>query len=197
MALSVDDYLGQLQGLLPPGPAWTRDEDAALTRLLRGLAAEPTRIDARARKLFEEGDPRTVVEMLADYERVAGLPDPCVVTALVSQSIPQRRAALTARLTTVGGQTKAYFITLMASLGYTVTISEFKPFRAGQSSSGDPITTNWQFTWQVNASLNTVVPFRAGQSSAGDPLNAWGNKPMECVINRLRPAHSNVLFSYT
>jgi uncharacterized protein YmfQ (DUF2313 family) len=30
-----------------------------------------------------------------------------------------------------------------------------------------------------------------------DPLAAWGNTLLECVMRRLKPAHTTLLFSYT
>lgn len=197
MAVKDTDYLHQLQALLPQGSAWPRDDDALLTRLLSAFAAGLNQVDARSEQLVSEADPRTTSELLTDWERVAGLPDPCVVAAGQAQSTAQRRAALITRLTMLGGQSKAYFIALAASLGYTITITEFCPFRAGQSHSGDTVATNWQFAWQVNAPLNTVVPFRSGNAVAGDPINAWGNKALECVLTRFKPAHTPVLFSYS
>ncbi len=197
MVLTETDYLRQMQALLPPGPAWSKDDDALLTRMLGALAAELARVDSRVRQLVDEDDPRMAAELLLDGERVAGLPDTCVALSGQTQSIAQRRAALVARLTMLGGQSKAYFIALAASLGYTVTITEFRPFRAGQSRSGDPVATNWQFAWQVNAPLNTVTPFRAGNAVAGDPINSWGNKLLECVLSRFKPAHTTVVFAYT
>ena len=196
MVLSETDYLRQLQALLPSGPAWPTDDDATLTRLLGALATELARVDGRAQQLVEEADPRTVAELFADWERVAGLPDPCVLAFGETQSSVQRRTALVARLTMQGGQSPAYFIAIAASLGYTVTITEFRPFRAGQSRAGDTVATNWQFAWQVNAPLNTVTPFRAGNAVAGDPINSWGNKALECVLSRFKPAHTTVVFAY-
>lgn len=197
MVLTETDYLRQMQALLPPGPAWSKDDDALLTRMLGALAAELARVDSRVRQLVDEDDPRMAAELLLDWERVAGLPDTCVALSGQTQSIAQRRAALVARLTMLGGQSKAYFIALAASLGYTVTITEFRPFRAGQSRSGDPVATNWQFAWQVNAPLNTVTPLRAGNAVAGDPINSWGNKLLECVLSRFKPAHTTVVFAYS
>jgi uncharacterized protein YmfQ (DUF2313 family) len=197
MVLTESDYLRQMQALLPPGPAWPKDDDALLTRMLGALAAELARVDGRVRQLVDEDDPHMAAELLLDWERVAGLPDTCVALSGQTQSIAQRRAALVARLTMLGGQSKAYFIALAASLGYTVTITEFRPFRAGQSRSGDPVATNWQFAWQVNAPLNTVTPFRAGNAVAGDPINSWGNKLLECVLSRFKPAHTTVVFAYS
>lgn len=196
MALTVDDYLGQLQALLPPGPAWPRDEDAAATRLLRGLAVELARLDGRAVQLLEEADPRTASELLADLERVAGLPDPCVVAAGVTQGTAQRRASLMARLTTIGGQSAAYFTALAATLGYAVTISEFHLQDVNDDVDALLYAPPWQFAWQVNAALASVFELTA-IDTVDDALAAWGNTPLECVFNRLKPAHSTVLFAYT
>lgn len=197
MAVKDTDYLHQLQALLPQGSAWPRDDDALLTRLLSAFAAGLNQVDARGEQLVSEVNPRATAELLADWERVTGLPDPCVVTAAQAQSLAQRRAALLARLAMLGGQSKAYFIALAAALGYSITVTEFRPFLAGRSHAGEPIAANWKFTWQVNAQLNTVVPFRAGNAVAGDPINSWGNKALECVIGRFKPANTNVVFSYS
>lgn len=198
MALIDTDYLHQLQALLPHGPAWPRDDTAALTRLLAALATELTRVDGRAMLLVEEADPRTTAVLLSDWDRVSGLPDPCVSITGQIQGAVQRHAALVARLTMLGGQSGAYFIALSASMGYSITIKEFQPFCCGVSCAGDPLTNgNWRWAWQVNAPLNTVTAFRAGRSVSGDALNAWGNKPLECVLNRFKPIHTTVIFAYS
>jgi uncharacterized protein YmfQ (DUF2313 family) len=194
--IGATDYLAQLQALLPQGQAWPRDADAALTQLLHAWADELARVDGRAADLVEEADPRTTAELLADWERVAGLPDPCVEALAGSQTTAQRRAGLAAKLTTIGGQSAAYYIALAASLGYVVSVTEFRPFTAG-SSAGDALTNgDWIFAWQVNAPQDTIVEFAAGRSCAGEPLRAWGNELLECAISRLKPAHTHVLFAY-
>lgn len=196
MAVSAD-YLRQLQALLPMGAAWPRDDDAVLTRLLAAAADELARVDARSVQLLAEADPRTTAEMLADWERNAGLPDQCVVLSGQTQGAVQRRAALVSRLTQLGGQSVAYFTRLAASYGYTVSISEYKPFRAGASRSGDQISNgDWAYAWKASAPLNTVTPFRAGQSVSGDAVAAWGNKALECVFSRCKPAHTTIIFTY-
>lgn len=196
MAVSTD-YLRQMQALLPIGAAWPREDDAVLTRLLAAAADELARVDARSVQLMAEADPRTTVEILADWERNAGLPDLCVVLAGQTQGAVQRRAALASRLTQLGGQSVVYFTQLAAAYGYTVSISEFKLFRAGASRSGDQISNgDWIYAWKVSAPLNTVVPFRAGQSVSGDAVAAWGNKALECIFARFKPAHTNIIFTY-
>lgn len=191
--MTADDYLSQLQALLPQGPAWPRDSSATLTMLLQAMADELARIDNRAAQLIEETDPRTTDELLADLERVAGLPDTCVAT---SQTTAQRRAALHAKLTTLGGQSAAYFIALAASLGYTVTITEFDQHTVADDVNHPLYGQPWQFAWQVNAPQDTVGVFDVN-GTVDDPLAWWGNEALECSINRLKPAHTHVLFAYS
>ena len=196
MALIDTDYLHQLQALLPHGPAWPRDDTAALSRLLAALATELARVDGRAMQLVEEADPRTVAELFADWERVTGLPDACAVAFGGDQSMSQRRAALVGRLTTMGGQSSAYYVGLAAALGYAITISEFSEHSVNDNVEHPLYGAAWNFAWQVNAALNTVTEFTI-DSTVDDPLATWGNALLECVINRLKPAQTTVLFSYT
>jgi uncharacterized protein YmfQ (DUF2313 family) len=84
MALTDTDYLRQLQALLPPGPAWPKNDDATLTRLFGALASELARVDGRAWQLLEEADPRTTAELFLDWERVAGLPDACAALRVLN-----------------------------------------------------------------------------------------------------------------
>lgn len=195
MGMTSSDYLAQLQALLPQGFAWPRQADAALTKLLLAWADELARIDGRAADLIEEADPRTTAELLVDWERVAGLPDPCVAALAGTQATMQRRATLVAKLTTIGGQSAAYYIALAARLGYTITITEHKTFTV-RSKVNDPLNDlPWRFVFTVNAPLDTVRRFTV-RSAVTDPLAAWGNELLECVISRLKPAHTHVLFAY-
>lgn len=196
MAGTVAGYIELLAALLPPGVAWRSEDGSTMDDLLGAMAEEFARVDGRADDLHDEADPRTTVELLADWERIAGLPDTCLAGA--TQTMQERRAALVGRLTARGGQSRQFFIDLAASLGYTVTITEFRPFRAGISTAGDALTNgDWIFAWRVNAPETTIVSFRAGLSAAGEPLRTWGNTRLECAIERLAPAHTIVLFGYT
>lgn len=196
MGLTATDYLRQLQALLPPGPAWPKDDAATLTHLLSALAAELARVDGRAQQLVEEADPRTVAELFADWERVADLPDACAQAFGGDQTMAQRRNALVGRLTALGGQSPAYFIGLAAALGYAITITEFRAHCVNDDVEQPLYDTAWNFAWQVNAALNTVTAITV-DSTVEEPLAVWGSALLECVIKRLKPAQTAVLFSYT
>lgn len=189
-----DEYRDALAALLPTGPAWPRDVGSVLMRLLWALAAEFARLDARAAQLLAETDPARTTELLADWEREVGLPDPCVTR---TQTVAERRAALEGRLTAVGGQSRRFFVELAARLGYSVTIDEFTSAAAataaGITFSGD----EWAHTWRVNVPVAVAVtPFRVGAGCVGEPLRAWSNEVIECQFKRFKPAHTRVLFAY-
>lgn len=198
---SAEAYKALIASLLPRGRAWPREDGSTLMRLVQAQADELARVDGRASDLFEEIDPQTTLELLDDWERVAGLPDSCIAAP---DSIAERRAAVQSRITAVGGQTRDYFIALAASLGFAVTISEFRPFRIG-SRVGDRIYDEaWAHVWRVNVQPPAIDDgqgltrryFRVGQSRVGERLVGWGSLDLECIIRRAAPAHSIVLFAY-
>jgi len=76
MAMTAEEYLSQLQALLPPGAAWPRQGDAELTAVLQALADEFARVDQSADRLIDESDPRTASDLLTGWEADTGLPDP-------------------------------------------------------------------------------------------------------------------------
>lgn len=194
MALTEQDYASQLADLLPVGAAWPREPDSKLARLLAGLAVEFARVDARGDELLAESDPRTTYELLSEWERVEGLPDECTVPG---GSAAARREALLSRLTGIGGQSRAYFISIAAALGYPgATITEFRPFHC-QSACDDSLDPDpWRFVWQLNLPTAVNVRYMTAESAADGALGEWGDTTLECVINRLKPAHTIVQFVY-
>jgi uncharacterized protein YmfQ (DUF2313 family) len=192
---SASDYLQQLINLTPPGSAFPMEDSANWVSLLNAIAQTCARIDANSVLLLNESFPDTTTQLLPNWERIAGLPDDCSV---LGDTYQIRRLNLIAKLTSRGGQSKSYFIEVAASLGYTVTITEFKPFRVSISRVGDPLCdATWLFVWQINSQLNTITWFRAGNSAAGEPLASWGNTRLECIMKKYKPAHTIVQFAYT
>jgi uncharacterized protein YmfQ (DUF2313 family) len=189
------EYREQLKALLPPGQAFPRDPGTTLHDLLDGMSIELARVDDRASTLPQEVNPNTTLELLSDWERVAGLPDKCSGT--IEETLQGRRNALLAKLTSTGGQSADYFIQLAASLGFSVMIEVFRPFRVGSSVAGDVLSNgDWAFAWRIRAPDVTVIPFRAGLSVAGERLRVWGSDTLECKIRQLAPAHTIPIFAY-
>jgi uncharacterized protein YmfQ (DUF2313 family) len=190
------DFLQQLIALAPTGLAWPTDPNSDWVKLLSCIADTLAILDANNVSLLSEMFMDTTTQMISDWERIAGIPDACLT---IGETLQIRRANLITKMTNTGGQSKAYFLKLAQTLGFNITIKEFAPFRVGISRVGDMITDDldWNFVWEVQSQLNTIVYFRAGKSTAGEPLEFWSNARLECFFNRYKPAHTLLLFSYS
>lgn len=176
------DYLAQLLALAPQGAAWAKESEASLARLFGGLATELARIDGRASTLLEQIDPRTVTEMLPDWERAFGLPDGCV---LADPTEGGRRMAVHQRVAALGGQSQPYFVSMAALLGYDAEVEESRPSRVAFSVPQVIRGRPWAFAWRV-AVYGPVL----------DGLTDYASADLECVVTRSRPAHTLVSFDY-
>lgn len=198
---SAAAYQAQLAALLPRGRAWPRENGTALMQLMQAEGDELARIDGRASDLFEEADPRSTLELIEQWEHVAGLPDGCIAAP---DSIAERRAAIQARITAQGGQSVPYFVELAATIGFAVTIDEFAPFRIGGNVGSLLYDEPWAHVWRVNVQPPaidsgyglTLRYFRVGASAVGERLVGFGSLDLECILRRAAPAHSIVIFAY-
>jgi uncharacterized protein YmfQ (DUF2313 family) len=193
MARTSDDYLHDLQALLPPGPAWPRDLNAQLTKLLQAEADGLARVDARTDDLKREMDPRTATEMLPDWEDMLGLPDPCIGPL---PTILRCQQAITAKIVDDGGQTAGHYIAVAALFGYEISVTTFQCFTC-ETACEEPIYDEpWRFAAQINAPLNTIQDFTC-VSGCDEPLRTWGNTTLECVLNRRKQSHTHLIFAYS
>ena len=196
-AMNAQAYLSQLQALLPSGLAWPRRPGAILTKLLAAFADGFARVDARAWALLDESDPRTTFELLDGWERVCSLPDAC--SAGLATTLQERRANVVAKLTATGGASKAYFIALAESMGYTIEIDEFRPFVTGLSRCGDRLLGGHavRYQWRVRVTGPRYTAFRTGVSQCGDLLGKISRaSDLECKFKKLKPAQTRLIVSY-
>lgn len=208
---------------LPLGEVWGRALGADLHNTMRGLAGVVARWASRvATFLLREAFPPQSFLLLPDWERVLGLPEPCITAP---QTLEERRAAVLEKLRRrPGGQSRPYFIEMARRLGYHVdepsphalpmsvpfelgridqiTIREFRPFMFGVSRVGD---SRWRFAppemrfvWIVTVPGVRLQWFRCGQSRFGqDPhLRINRAEDLECILQKYKPAHSELFFNY-
>jgi uncharacterized protein YmfQ (DUF2313 family) len=208
-----DDFADVMSELRPRGLAFPRDPDSVQMKIIYGLAGIWGIDFAGAADLFltTESFPPYSINMLPDWENAFGLPDKCLAEPL---SITDRHAALVNRMTTTGGQSRAFFIAEAASIGYAITITEYSPFQCGISHVGDtrgiynpddPTQYRWQlgppemryfWTVHVNELRESFFHCAAGQCGI-DPLLRIGlATDLECLIRRYKPGHTDVIFDY-
>src|SRR3954471_1798438 len=131
------DYRDAFLQLLPQGAAWPKHAiDGVLWGVVEGLSNYWGFVDSRAADLLEtESDPRLTMELLTDWERNWGLPDPCL--KFPPTSLDERHAALLALMTMIGAQTRDFYRKMAAAFGYNITITEYAPYMTGVSHVGD------------------------------------------------------------
>lgn len=188
-------YAQQLADLMPRGRAWPADPDSKLRALLDGLAGELARVDARSDDVIREVLPLTTHELLPDWERVLGLPDSC---SAIAETVDERRAVLLARLMATGGQSRRYFLELIAALGETnASITEYRPSNCEMDCESPIVDGAWRHYWRVNLpdKSNPKVVVRVG-ARVGARVDAFQHTIVECQIGRLKPAHTLVEFAY-
>lgn len=230
------DYGSAFLMLLPKGPAWPKDAGTTLDLTCRGLSEYWGFVDSRAADLLEiESDPRSTFEMLLDWERNWALPDPCYTSPL---TLTERQTALLMRMTMEGSQSREFFISVAAQIGYEITINEYRPFVCGIDRCGDnriygdgsdamhdewghkvlnevglPVAdgelSDWpnygvgppenRFYWTVHVTGAKLVWFRVSSGQAGvDPhLRIGTADDLECLLNRLKPGHTQIVFDYS
>jgi uncharacterized protein YmfQ (DUF2313 family) len=201
-ALSAADFAAGQQGLLPRGRAWPRRAGAMLTAFCQALGDCLYAFHLACALFLEtESFPATAVQLLPDYETDYGLPDSC---SPPNPTMLQRRNALMAKIaSSPGGQSAAYFIGVAAALGYTVTITTWKPFELGPrgvlpgGSGATLVSAAWRFAWRVNAPQITVQRFTLGVSALPEPLWTIGNTELQCRLSKLQPAYGTLWFKYS
>ena len=192
--IAAADIVAAYQRLLPRGRIWSRSPNSTVARVLGLLAPTYARQIGRQNNLLTDAFPATTTELISEWESTLGLPDPC---AGPSPALQVRQQQVLARFVAQGRQSVAYYTSVAAALGYTITITQFAPFRVGQTV-GQPIYGDaWAHAWQVNAPAITVNAFRVGIDTVGEPLAQWGNTVLQCELQRLAPAHTVLLFSYS
>ncbi len=205
-----DDYAIAFENLLPQGQAWPKHPGTTLDLACRGLTAYWGDVDGRAADLLErESDPRQTLELLPDWERNWGLPDPCFTTP---QTIGDRQEALVRKMTLLGGQSRAWFRIVADEIGYPLVIREYSPFMAGVSNVGDTrakddgVHYRWyiggsdmRFYWTTAISTAKLTWFRCSKGQCGvDPhLRIGVPEDAACIFNRWKPAHTIIVYDFS
>lgn len=196
MGVTADEYLAHLIALLPPGLAVAAPPGSVWARLLGVVADALSRADQRADHLLAvEADPRAADELLADWERAYGLPDPCL--SAIPRTGAQRRADLIARITDPGRQRPSDFIAIAAALGVSATLIEYRPEQDGDDDDAPIRGLPWAHTWEMRCASGVAVDYETVTDDDDTPLSTWIGVPaLECLLSRLKPAHTCLIVSY-
>lgn len=211
----AEAYAHALLAKLPLGEVWPRQTSSTLYKTVRGLAGVTARWAQRTAVFLRiEAFPPASDALLPDWERVLGLPEPCLPAA--GDTIAERRLKVREKLRRrPGRQDRDYFFDLAAQLGYAITITEYIPAQCAMTPCGIFLdgtppyfvrgagcgTPAIRYVWTITVAGPRLTWFAlgAGGGRAGqDPhLRIARAEDLECVLERFKPAHTNLIFNYT
>jgi uncharacterized protein YmfQ (DUF2313 family) len=196
LALTKHDFDTQALAMLPEGFAWSRDPAAVQTRLIRGLVGVHHYAYTRIQALLDEADPRTTIETLSMWETDCGLPEPCV--GELAPTIALRRRDVIAKRQAGATTTPQDFVDYAATLGWDVSVIEFRPFRTWSGCNAFLNTApDWSHTWLVKVHDEAIrVEWMTCRSFCNEFIATWGYSSLECAIMAIAPSQTIVIFSY-
>lgn len=195
MGLTLNDVRGAAIALLPPGKLFENVEEGSnLYKLLDAMSETDLRIQGYTEQLLIEMNPLTTYELLPDWEAALNLPDPDGPQNL---SVADRRAAVVARLTALGGLTAQYLVDQAAAMGYAGATIQTFDFGTCESVCEMYLAERpWKkaFIMTLPASVDSLGATcdGAAEDFLGQPLNSH----IENYINRLKPADTFGLYAY-
>lgn len=191
---TIDDMAAALAALMPVGAAWPKAPGTVQGQAIRGLAGAFARSAGRAGDLLIDAFPSTAVELLPEWEATLDLPGKCGVDG--GGTLLARQHAVAIALSDRGGQTIDYFTYVASVLGYAVTVTEFTTASVVSSVASPMTGPDWAHVWQVNGASYAVEQFSV-VGGVNEALASWDNFVLGCVLNRIKPAHTTVIFNAT
>lgn len=151
---SAADYADAARASMPRGKVWPDDPDSVQGQILSALGPTFARADAAGMAILAGSLPGSNLSgFLPEWEATLNLPDPC---AGMSPTFQQRFDQVRARFIAGGGQSRTRYIEIAAALGFTITLTNYSPFRAGQSAVGQPLSSDaWTFVLGITVVANT------------------------------------------
>lgn len=194
MTNTAADYARQALSLLPPGLIWPEEETDPLFALFEALGEEGVELEERVEDLLREAFPNTATELLPEWESSVGLPNACQELA---EALPQRRAAVAARVTFPGTASRAALTALAAVLGVApITFEEFDYWHAGEFV-GQPVPAQAHvFHLVIHAPTFSPVLAMGDVALADGPLASTDVAAFECTMREAVHADRTLSFIY-
>jgi uncharacterized protein YmfQ (DUF2313 family) len=188
-------WTDQLQQLLPQGTLWEYDEGSNIDGLIKALQDRLESAEFDLVDLYNDLMPdSTTGAFLQRWEETLGLPNEC--SRFVEFTEDESRDNVIGKLNATGGQSRAYFLSVMEGLGYpNNTITEYTAFTCNDECDDLVTGEEWDYVWQINVPTGKIT-YLTCQGDCDDPLDSGGDQWLECLMLELKPAHTILLFSY-
>ncbi|HDV5050002.1 TPA: YmfQ family protein, partial [Escherichia coli] len=136
-------------------------------------------------------------ELINRWERLCGLPDECISTG--TQTLRQRQQRLDAKVNLSGGINEDFYLAQLAALGRpdaTITRYDKSTFTCSSACTDAVNAPEWRYYWQINMPAATNTTWMTCGDPCDSALRIWGDTVVECVLNKLCPSHTYVIFKY-
>ena len=189
----ASEYGRRLRGHLPPGRYFAAIVGSPADDLLATIGTEFARVRANAEAAFVALHPgQSTGAALDAWEDALGLPE----CGEASTETARRQQAAWAKFRATGGQSRAYFIELVADrFDLDASITEFVQADCNGDCEQTVYGAAWANTWALVLPMTDL--YVAGcNDDCNDPLREWGRDELECLVSSLAPSHTRVLFYY-
>lgn len=193
---------------LPSGMWWDayRIADKNLNKLWRAFGAAYDDMSAALCGLVKELSPFTTENMITEWERAVGLPDPCLP---IAATLEERRALVIFRLAKKRWVTARDWMDLAALFGYTISITpgwyvqEPQLFNYEFPLGFDRFPKLGRFRVYIDIENVDFAGFEFGapgvNQNAGFPIPFGDTDPnvnaLMCLIQRVKPANVVVIWN--
>ncbi|HAW2459047.1 TPA: DUF2313 domain-containing protein [Escherichia coli] len=96
----------------------------------------------------------------------------------------------------MGGMVKNPELTAKKEQEATITRYDKSTFTCSSACSDAVNAPEWRYYWQVNMPAATNTTWMTCGDPCDSALRIWGDTVVECVLNKLCPSHTYVIFKY-
>ena len=126
--------------------------------------------------------------MLPEWEQTLNL-------SAGSLTVPERQLAVVAALIGTGNQSPAFFIQLAASLGYTIAITQYRPWRVNDPVNMPIYGVDWAYTWLVTGPAADAITYTATADIVQATPN-FGIPALENAFGAAKGGHTICICKY-
>ncbi|HGE4753005.1 TPA: putative phage tail protein [Escherichia coli] len=116
-----------------------------------------------------------------------------------TQTLRQRQQRLDAKVNLAGGINENFYLAQLAALGRpdaNITRYDKSTFTCSSACTDAVNAPEWRYYWQVNMPAATNTTWMTCGDPCDSALRIWGDTVVECVLNKLCPSHTYVIFKY-
>ncbi len=185
-----------LASYLPNNQLWANKNSngSNIKKTLDGLTSEYTVLRGIINNIAHEYFPSTTINFIEEWERQVNIPDDCIP---VATTLEERKKFIDLKLSGINATTKKEFETLISKIGISASVD------TGVDTSTLPLNLPFLLISEAEAPFIIVVTLDSSLAPSGLPLelpftlSAEAPNILACLLDRLIPAHCEIIFRYS